>query len=34
MAKKAKAKLTKHGDIAGAENAWLHEEGRARAVCK
>ena len=30
----AKGKMTKHGDIAGAENAWLHEEGRARAVCK
>lgn len=34
MDKKAKAKLTKHGDIAGAENAWLHEEGRARAACR
>ena len=31
MAKKAKAKLTKFGDVAGVENEWLHEEGRALA---
>jgi kynurenine formamidase len=31
MAKKEKCVLTKHGDIAGAKNGWLHEEGRARA---
>ncbi len=30
MKKKKKAKLTKHGDIAGALNPWLHEEGRER----
>ncbi len=34
MAKKAQAKLTKHGDIAGCLNEWLHEEGRARGVGK
>jgi len=28
MAKKKKAKLTKFGDVAGARNAWLHEEAR------
>lgn len=28
MAKKAKAELTKFGDVAGARNAWLHEEAR------
>jgi hypothetical protein len=28
MAKKAKAELTRFGDIAGARNAWLHEEAR------
>jgi hypothetical protein len=26
MAKKKKAKLTKFGDVAGARNAWLHDE--------
>ena len=31
MAKKDQAKLTKHGDIAGVQNDWLHDEGRARA---
>ncbi len=31
MAAKAKAKLTKHGDISGSENKWLHAEGQARA---
>jgi arylformamidase len=31
MAKKAKAQLTKFGDVAGAPNPWLHDEGRARA---
>ena len=33
MAKKEKAKLTKFGDIAGIQNDWLHDEGRARARC-
>ncbi|MGI5863238.1 MAG: cyclase family protein [Myxococcales bacterium] len=33
MAKKEKAKLTKFGDIAGVQNDWLHDEGRARALC-
>ena len=28
MAKKAKAVLTKWGDVAGAPNAWLHDEAR------
>ena len=28
MAKKKKAKLTKFGDVAGAKNAWLHEEAQ------
>ena len=28
MAKKKKAKLTKFGDVAGAKNAWLHEEAK------
>jgi kynurenine formamidase len=28
MAKKKKAKLTKFGDVAGARNAWLHDEAR------
>ena len=32
MAKKAKAKLTKHGDVSGSENDWLHEEGRKLAA--
>lgn len=32
MARKARAKLTKHGDIAGAENPELHAEGQARAL--
>ena len=31
MAKKARAKLTRFGDVAGSENDWLHEEGRALA---
>jgi len=31
MAKKAKARLTKFGDVAGVLNPWLHDEGRARA---
>jgi arylformamidase len=31
LAKKAKAKLTRFGDVAGATNAWLHEEGRVLA---
>ena len=30
MAKKAKAELTKCGDVAGAPNAWLHEEARKK----
>jgi hypothetical protein len=30
MAKKAKAKLTRFGDVAGSENAWLHDEARKR----
>jgi arylformamidase len=30
MAKKARATLTRFGDVAGAENAWLHEEARRR----
>jgi uncharacterized glyoxalase superfamily protein PhnB len=30
MKKKAKAKLTKFGDVAGAENPWLHEEARKK----
>jgi arylformamidase len=30
MKKKARARLTRYGDIAGAENAWLHEEARKR----
>jgi len=30
MAKKAKAKLTRFGDVAGSENAWLHQEARGR----
>ena len=34
MKKKAKAKLTKYGDISGVDNEWLHEEGRQRAVKK
>jgi kynurenine formamidase len=34
MAKKAKAKLTRFGDVAGTPNPWLHEEGRDRAVKK
>ncbi len=32
MKKKAKAALTRFGDIAGAKNEWLHAEGRARAA--
>jgi hypothetical protein len=28
MAKKAKAELTKYGDVAGSRNAWLHAEAR------
>lgn len=31
MEKKSRAKLTKFGDVARAENEWLVEEGRARA---
>ncbi|MBN1771058.1 MAG: cyclase family protein [Deltaproteobacteria bacterium] len=31
MKKKAKAKKTRFGDIAGSLNPWLHEEGRRRA---
>jgi arylformamidase len=34
MARKAKAKLTKFGDVAGVLNPELHEEGRRRAVKK
>jgi arylformamidase len=34
MKKKAKAKLTKYGDISGVDNEWLHEEGRQRAAKK
>jgi arylformamidase len=30
MKKKSKAKLTRFGDVAGAENAWLHEEARRK----
>ncbi len=30
MKKKAKAKLTKFGDVAGAENPWLHDEAKKR----
>jgi len=30
MAKKAKAELTRFGDIEGSKNAWLHEEARKR----
>jgi arylformamidase len=30
MAKKAKAKLTRFGDISGVDNAWLHEEARRK----
>jgi kynurenine formamidase len=30
MAKKKKARLTKFGDVAGAKNAWLHEEARKK----
>ena len=30
MAKKAKAVLTKWGDVSGAPNAWLHEEARKK----
>ena len=32
MARKARATLTKHGDISGVDNAWLHEEAQARAI--
>ena len=32
MKKKAKAELTRFGDIAGARNDWLHAEGRTRAT--
>ena len=32
MAKKAKAKLTRFGDVAGAENAWLHDEAREQGM--
>lgn len=28
MKKKAKAELTRFGDVAGAKNPWLHEEAR------
>jgi arylformamidase len=31
MAKKARAQLTRFGDVAGVLNPWLHDEGRARA---
>jgi arylformamidase len=30
MKKKAKAELTRFGDVAGARNAWLHEEARKK----
>jgi hypothetical protein len=30
MAKKAKAVLTKWGDVSGQPNAWLHEEARKK----
>ena len=30
MAKKAKASLTKFGDVAGAANAWLHAEAQKK----
>ncbi len=30
MKKKAKAKLTKFGDVAGSENEWIHEEARKK----
>ncbi len=30
MKKKEKAVLTKHGDVAGAKNDWLHEEARKK----
>jgi arylformamidase len=30
MKKKARARLTRFGDIAGSENAWLHDEARKR----
>jgi hypothetical protein len=30
MSKKGKAQLTKFGDVAGALNPWLHEEGKTR----
>jgi hypothetical protein len=30
MKKKARAKLTKFGDVAGAGNPWLHEEARKK----
>jgi kynurenine formamidase len=30
MTKKAKAKLTRFGDVAGADNAWLHDEARTK----
>jgi hypothetical protein len=32
MKKKARAKLTRFGDIAGSENAWLHDEGQKNAA--
>ncbi len=32
MKKKARAKLTKFGDVSGVDNDWLHEEGRKRAL--
>jgi len=28
MKKKAKAELTRFGDVAGSKNDWLHEEAR------
>jgi arylformamidase len=30
MAKKKRAKLTKHGDVAGARNQWLHDEAKRK----
>ncbi len=30
MAKKARAKLTRFGDVSGSDNGWLHDEARRR----
>ena len=30
MEKKKKAKLTRHGDVAGALNDWIHEEAKKK----